>query len=255
MVGTLEARKNHLLAFKIWKYLLDNCGVESVPHLLCVGKEGWKFSAANDFLAKFPEIMTRISLVSGVPDNVLAELYKRCSFSIFPSHYEGWGLPVTESLCYSRLPVVSRNSSLPEAGLDCADYFDASSFQEAYNTIERAIFEHTYRSQRERYISEHYRPRPWSDVALDVVRAVHGMPQFNESSSQNIGTLARYAYLNVLRAIGRAMRPIRTGSALRSALWKWRHMNSTRSKDRERVLTFASVMTGAHGDQQQQQTH
>jgi glycosyltransferase involved in cell wall biosynthesis len=180
MVATLEARKNHLLAFRIWKRLIDDYGLESVPHLVCIGKEGWKFSEASDFLKSHSEIADRVSLISGIADNVLAELYKSCRFTIFPSHYEGWGLPVTESLCFCRIPVVARVSALPEAGGEFAEYFDPLSMREAYTVIERLIFDHSYRSEREANIANRFRARSWDDIALDVVRTIEGLPRSAE---------------------------------------------------------------------------
>jgi glycosyltransferase involved in cell wall biosynthesis len=177
MVSTLEIRKNHLLAFRIWQRLIDEYGAQRTPHLICVGKEGWKFSAATDFLQSHPQLAARVILISGIEDDVLAELYKCCSFTFFPSHYEGWGLPVTEALCFSRVPVVSKVSSLPEAGGEFAEYFNPLSLSEAYAAIQRLAFDRSYRSEREAKISSSFKARVWGDVALDVARTLEQLPE------------------------------------------------------------------------------
>ena len=65
--------------------------------------------------------------LEGTSDPDLAALYRRCLFTVYPSLYEGWGLPVTESLCYGKTPLLSRVASLPEAGGEFADYFEIGS--------------------------------------------------------------------------------------------------------------------------------
>ena len=62
-------------------------------------------------------------LSSGISDAELARFYAHAEFTVYPSRYEGWGLPVSESLAFGKLPVVAYNSSLPEAGGDLAAYF------------------------------------------------------------------------------------------------------------------------------------
>jgi glycosyltransferase involved in cell wall biosynthesis len=123
LVSTLESRKNHILAFMVWDQLLSNLGPESTPYLVCVGKQGWMFENAQAFLKSRPKLQRRVRFLSGVDDDALSSLYDQCEFTLFPSHYEGWGLPVTESLCHSKVPVVANVSSLPEAGGGFSLYF------------------------------------------------------------------------------------------------------------------------------------
>lgn len=122
-VGTVESRKNHILALRAWQRLMDD-GADEFPDLVCIGRLGWH---ADEFLREY--ITTnglggRVSvLTSSVPDADLARFYAHADFTVYPSRYEGWGLPVSESLAFGRLPVVAHNSSLPEAGRDLAAYF------------------------------------------------------------------------------------------------------------------------------------
>src|SRR5271166_2187803 len=138
-VSTLESRKNHILAFTVWDHLIARLGLENTPYLICVGKRGWMFDAATAYLGGRPKLQHRVRFLSGVDDRSLSALYNLCEFTLYPSHYEGWGLPVTESLCHGKVPVVARVSSLPEAGGDFAVYFDPLNRGEAYASVERLV--------------------------------------------------------------------------------------------------------------------
>ena len=122
-VGTVESRKNHILALRAWQRLMDD-GADELPDLVCIGRLGWH---ADEFLREYVTtngLGGRVSvLTSSVPDADLARFYAHAEFTVYPSRYEGWGLPVSESLAFGRLPVVAHNSSLPEAGRDLAAYF------------------------------------------------------------------------------------------------------------------------------------
>lgn len=59
-----------------------------------------------------------------VDDHDLAALYRGALFTVFPSHREGWGLPVQESLSYGVPCIASNGGAIPEAGGDLVTYFD-----------------------------------------------------------------------------------------------------------------------------------
>ena len=173
LVATVEARKNHNLAFSAWLGLAKKHGASQVPKLVCVGKKGWLSDAVYRKLATSSLLQSKVLILSMVPDSDLECLYENCLFTLFPSYYEGWGLPVTESLCYGKVPVVSNSSSLPEAGGDFAEYFDLGSETELVQKLERLIFDGEYRQAREAHIAAQFRPRSWAEIGasvLDLVR-------------------------------------------------------------------------------------
>jgi hypothetical protein len=126
---------------------------------------------ASDALKK------NIKLLSKVSDSELDALYRNCLFTIYPSKYEGWGLPVTESLCYGKIPVVSKVSSLPEAGGEFAEYFDVRSESEFRRAAERLIDDVPYRESRESKIKREFRPRSWQEVASGIVDHIEKNPR------------------------------------------------------------------------------
>jgi len=114
MVGTIEPRKNHAAIASIWNRLGNRFG-DSCPKLVIVGRIGWNAKG----ICKHIEMMNssgRIVHLEEIRDCELAQLYRHCFFTVYASRYEGWGLPVTESLAFGKVCVSSDNSSLPEAG-------------------------------------------------------------------------------------------------------------------------------------------
>lgn len=128
MVGTIEVRKNHLVALRAWKDLIKIRGSQNVPDLVCVGKIGWNIGEFLGELASSETVVkNRIHLLTeNVGDDHLKSLYENCLFTIYPSSYEGWGLPVSESLDFGKAVITTDVSSMPEAGMEFAKYVPAS---------------------------------------------------------------------------------------------------------------------------------
>jgi glycosyltransferase involved in cell wall biosynthesis len=168
-VATIESRKNHVLVFAAWLALVKKYGALRVPKLVCVGNRGWLDEAIYAKLAASSLLQQKVVMLSKIPDADLERLYRNCLFTLFPSSYEGWGLPVTESLCCGKVPLVSDCSSLPEAGGEFAEYFTLGSEAELVRKLEQLIFEPGYREAREQKIAAEFRPRSWATIAAEVL--------------------------------------------------------------------------------------
>lgn len=171
-VGTIESRKNHLMLFHAWLSLMRKHGAERVPRLVCVGKAGWLAEAAMTLWKRSPELQAKVSIAHGVPDVALAALYERAMFTVTNSFYEGWGLPVTESLSFGRVPLVARNTSLTEAGGDAAVYFEPKNEPDLVAQLEKLIFDTAERERLEAHIATAVRLRSWGEIADQVMREV-----------------------------------------------------------------------------------
>ncbi|QCO07150.1 glycosyltransferase family 1 protein (plasmid) [Azospirillum argentinense] len=166
-VSTIEGRKNHIFVFRVWQELVK-AGVD-VPDLVCVGRLGWR---AEQFLSKLTEtnnLQRRIHILKDVSDEELDWLYKNCLFTVYPSLYEGWGLPVGESLAKGKLCVTSRTSSLPEVGGDCAVYIDPNDTGSAIPVLRRLITDAAWREGLEHKVVTSYQPVSWRTVAERVI--------------------------------------------------------------------------------------
>ena len=177
MVGTIESRKNHIFALHAWKRLIAEHGADNIPDLICVGRLGWH---AESFLDEF--VTTRglngkvHVLTSSTSDEVLANLYAHAEFTVYPSRYEGWGLPVSEGLAFGKVTISADNSSLPEAGGDLATYFPTDDVDAFISAIQECGLNTEQRTTMEQHIVANRRASiSWEDVARqweDEVRLV-----------------------------------------------------------------------------------
>ena len=171
LVGTVESRKNHIVALRAWQQMIEQIGAEAVPDLVCIGRLGWH---ANEFLHEY--VMTqglggKVSLLStSVPDEELARFYAHAQFTVYPSRYEGWGLPVSESIAFGKLPIVASNSSLAEAGRDLAVYVETGSASALADAVRRHGLGRVAREAHEaRIAADSSTPITWARVA-DIIR-------------------------------------------------------------------------------------
>ena len=107
-VGVLEERKNINGIITI-SDILFNRGID-IPFVL-VGRKGYGF---NKIFRKLKKREGRIRHIQYVDDNDLVLLYNLATIFIFPSHYEGFGLPPLEAMKCGLPVIASNNSSLPE---------------------------------------------------------------------------------------------------------------------------------------------
>jgi glycosyltransferase involved in cell wall biosynthesis len=168
-VSTIESRKNHIAAFSVWLKLIKKHGIKKAPKLVCVGNPGWLNDAAYSKLNASELLSEHVLMLSKISDAALAVLYENCVCTLYPSSYEGWGLPVTEALCYGKVPIVSNISSLPEAGGPFAEYFDVESEKDLQDAVERVVFDEKYRARRELKIVAEFRPRGWAEISAQIV--------------------------------------------------------------------------------------
>lgn len=165
-VGTLESRKNIWTLVNAWKALLDEVG-PTIPRLILAGKPGWGKDDADDLLRSTGNLNGHVRICERPLDFELAFLYQQCLFTVFPSYYEGWGLPIGESLWFKKFVITSSNSSMPEVGQDMVDYVDPYSFNSVYNGLKKVILDNEYLKKRTQQI-DFKRLRTWEIVAGDL---------------------------------------------------------------------------------------
>jgi len=183
-VSTIESRKGHLLAFDAWSKLIAKHGPDKIPKFVCVGNRGWLNDEIYHRLETDETLSKHVVMLSRLSDAELALLYRTCAFTVYPSTYEGWGLPVTESLCYGKVALISDAASLPEAGGDFAIYFTSGSEEELTRQAEHLILDPDYRSELETKIVENFCPRSWAEVAHQIAEELDEFQQNDETAAE-----------------------------------------------------------------------
>ncbi len=171
-VSTVEARKNHLLAFRAWRRMVEEMEPDAVPTLVLAGRVGWLVADLMQQLDNCRWLGGKIVLVRDPTDAELVALYKGCRFTLFPSLYEGWGLPVTESLSFGKVCVGSGRTSVPEAGGDFCLYVDPEDVTGATEVIRRACTDDALIAAMEARIRDSFRPTPWKETAEALLEAL-----------------------------------------------------------------------------------
>lgn len=167
MVGTIEGRKNHELALRVWRRLIEAHGPEAVPDLVCIGRLGWNATPFLRELTRTNGLDGKVhALTTGVSDQELAAFYAHAEFTVYPSRYEGWGLPVSESLAFGVPAIVADNSSLREAGQELAIYFTTDDEEAFTAAVTRYGLDPVERDQwRARIRATEQSAITWRDVA------------------------------------------------------------------------------------------
>ena len=111
----------------------------------------------------------KVKILSNVSDSGLSTLYKNCLLTIFPSLYEGWGLPVGKSLSSGKVCITSNVTSLPEVGGEFATYIDPARPDELAEAIAGYLDNPGELEAAEANIRNLYRPNAWRDVASRIV--------------------------------------------------------------------------------------
>ena len=162
-VGTLEVRKNHYLLYQAWRRLAEQLG-DAVPKLVLVGCKGWLTDDLLHQMRVDPLTRDTIVFIPHCDDSQLRWLYGNCLFTIYPSHFEGWGLPVAESLAYGKHCVCSNASSIMEIAPTLVDSHDPVDLPSCLRLIEKAL-DPDYRAAKERRIRAEFRQTSWDETA------------------------------------------------------------------------------------------
>ncbi|MHB8793728.1 MAG: glycosyltransferase family 4 protein [Thermoleophilia bacterium] len=117
-VGTLEPRKNLNVLIRSFDRVAKS---RQDVHLVLAGRRGWMAQAIFDELER-RDLLGRVHITGYVRERYLPALYRQATAFVYPSLYEGFGLPPLEAMSSGTPVIVSRSSSLPEVVGDAGLY-------------------------------------------------------------------------------------------------------------------------------------
>ncbi len=139
MVGTVEPRKGQGQALDAFELLWQR-GVDA--SLVIVGKQGWMMETLAKRLQNHPEQGHRLFWLNGVSDEMLVELYDKCSALLAASVGEGFGLPLIEA-AQRGLPIIARDIPVfREVGGEHAYYFNGATADDLADTLQQWLALH-----------------------------------------------------------------------------------------------------------------
>ncbi|MDX2175658.1 MAG: glycosyltransferase family 1 protein [Candidatus Sumerlaeia bacterium] len=166
--------KNHVRLIEAFDRVKSARGV---PHRLVLAGSDWSGSDAVRAAAAKAKHGADIVLPGFVAGADLPDFYRACDAFIFPSLYEGFGLPIIEAMACG-VPVACSNvSSMPEVAGDAAPTFDPSSVESIAGALERLLLDAELRAACRVRCPERARGFNWSATAaatLDVLEATAG---------------------------------------------------------------------------------
>ena len=174
-VGDLQPRKNHIGLIRAFERLVG--AYPQLPHhLVIVGKENWRASVVHA-AAKRSSAADRIHFTGFVSDEVLLRLYGACDLFVYPSFYEGFGLPILEAMACSRAVACSKTSAMPEVADSAAILFDPNSEDEIALAVRDLLLNPELRQRMERLGAQRAALFSWESTAsktLELYYAVAG---------------------------------------------------------------------------------
>ena len=164
-VGTLEPRKNLVRLLEAWQPLY---AAGAAPPLVIAGKPGWLNEAFMAALEHSPQ-RAGVVLTGYVPDGDLPALYGGAEVFVFPSLYEGFGLPPLEAMACGVPVACSNASSLPEVVGDAALLFDPLDVSAMRAALERLSADGNLRAELARCGLERSRQFSWAETARQTL--------------------------------------------------------------------------------------
>ncbi|MGB6940998.1 MAG: glycosyltransferase family 1 protein [Bryobacteraceae bacterium] len=174
-VGDLQPRKNHLGLIRAFEDLI-RAHPQLPHHLLIVGKETWHADTVRA-AAKKSHVADRIHFTGFVEDEELRRLYGACDLLVYPSFYEGFGLPILEAMACGRAVACSNTSAMPEVADSAALLFDPCSQRELVFAMRDLLLNPELRQRMERLGVQRAAMFSWTSSAaktLDLYYAVAG---------------------------------------------------------------------------------
>ena len=161
-VGTIEPRKNLQRLLVAFSKLPQSVRENNL--LVIAGGEGWGCVDLASLITKL-NLSSCVQYLGYVDDKELASLYSQAEFLAMPSLYEGFGLPIIESMSYGTPVLTSNTSSMPEVGGDAALYVNPLDISSIKIGLERLFTDESLKRELSLKCTVNIRKYTWESSA------------------------------------------------------------------------------------------
>jgi glycosyltransferase involved in cell wall biosynthesis len=169
-VGTLEPRKNHLGLIKAFYQLQGRKGVPTM--LVLAGGKGWLYEETRSMVAKL-KLEDKVRFLGYVSELELTALYSMADVFVFPSFFEGFGIPPLEAMACGAPVITSNTSSLPEVVGDAAILIDPHDTNALANAITRLLEDEQLQEDLRQKGYQQVQRYTWSIAANKMLSVYH----------------------------------------------------------------------------------
>lgn len=149
---------------------------QGFPHMLVIaGRKDPRYSPHLESTVRSLGLDLHVSFTGYISRTDLAPLYAQADLFVFPSLYEGFGLPVIEAMSCGCPVVASNVSSLPEVCGPAGRYFDPTDVSDMHRTIATVLSESELRSKMVEFGYEHAQQFSWEETAALYLKTLSGV--------------------------------------------------------------------------------
>lgn len=168
-VGSIQPRKNLARLVKAYASLRGNCSAETLPKLVLVGKCAWLYDETLRTLNEMG-VKDTVVLTGYVPETDLPALYSSALCFVYPSYFEGFGLPPLEAMKCGAPVIVGNRTSLPEVVGDAALKVDPFDVDAIAGALGKLINDSELRKKLSQMGQERASTFTWRETARQTLR-------------------------------------------------------------------------------------
>lgn len=176
-VGTLEPRKNIVRIIQAYNAVRKSSSYQGL--LVIVGKKGWQYEPIFKEIEK-SEFKNSIKYMSYVKDSFLPALISGAEVLVYPSLYEGFGLPILEGMACGTPVITSKISSMPEVGGPAAFYVDPYNVDEIAGGLSKIVNDQEMRSRITKMGYAQLKKFSWDKTAEEVLKLSYGLGRISD---------------------------------------------------------------------------
>jgi len=181
LVSTIEPRKGHRLIYDAWVKLIE-AGIAQRARfkLVFAGRKGWMVDDLMQDLRHDPRIAGTLHVLPDADDATVSALYRDAAFCLYPSRYEGYGLPLVEAFRHGKAVLASTGGAVPEVVGGFSPCLDPTDGEAWRRMLETWIEDPAARAVYETRIRASFRHPDWNESARTFFALVRGESAINQ---------------------------------------------------------------------------